>query len=74
MSRDLTNAAKATLEDLLDASGLGAVLEALSTICGEKSDHIRASYADEHLARAWAQAASSVAVCANWRSVQTVSH
>lgn len=51
--RDLTDIEQHNLETLIDECGLCAVLQSLSTICGEKADHIEQSYSDQTLARAW---------------------
>ncbi len=52
--RDLNTSEKLELETLIDRCGLSSVLMALSEICGEKADHIRSNWQDEHLARDWA--------------------
>lgn len=62
MGRDLERGERDTLESLIDAAGLCAVLQALSEICGEKADHIRASYSDAVTARAWDSACGVVGV------------
>jgi len=41
------------LEKLVDREGLHDVLDALSTICYEKADHIRTTLRDIELARLW---------------------
>lgn len=57
---------------MIDAHGLGAVLEALGTICAEKSEHVRASYGDTTLARMWANAGKVVDATAERRAVRLV--
>ena len=42
-----------TLEELIDQTSLHAVLDALSTICYEKADHVRTTWQDIPLARLW---------------------
>jgi hypothetical protein len=41
------------LEDLVDQASLHDVLDALSTICYEKADHVRTTWQDIALARLW---------------------
>lgn len=41
------------LETLIDSLGMSGVLSALSIICGEKHDHILATYNDKQLANGW---------------------
>ena len=55
-NRDLTQQERDTLESFIDQSNLGAVLEALSDIVGEKSEHIRSNWQDAGLAEVWARA------------------
>jgi hypothetical protein len=52
--RDLNQAELATLEALIDAAGIEAVIQGLSEICGLKADHITETWQDAHLARRWA--------------------
>ncbi len=56
MSRDLTQPERDALEALIDAAGVTPILEALSGICDEKAEHIRANYEGESdpTARRWA--------------------
>lgn len=49
----LPNDVTTELEMMIDRHGLLHVLTGLSLICSEKADHIRASYDDKALARAW---------------------
>lgn len=44
---------KEQIEKLIDTHGVVNVLHAISEICGEKADHIRSSYNDKVLAKAW---------------------
>ncbi|MRN79447.1 MULTISPECIES: hypothetical protein [unclassified Brucella] len=48
------------LETLIDSLGLSGVLDALSIICGEKHDHILASYGDKQLAKGWERASTVI--------------
>ena len=48
-----TNAARDTLEGLVDQHGVQRVVELLSEVCGEKSNHVRDNWQDEPLARRW---------------------
>lgn len=41
------------VEQHIDQYGLESILEIVAIICHEKSDHIRANWQDEKLARAW---------------------
>jgi hypothetical protein len=43
------------LEAILDAVGVVGILDALSTVCAVKAEHVRESWQDEPLAREWAQ-------------------
>jgi hypothetical protein len=51
--RDLTPGEKEDLERLIDKVGIEAVLMAVSEICGEKAEHIRATWQDNALGRRW---------------------
>lgn len=51
----------ATLESIMDSIGLDGTLEALSDICGEKSEHVLSNWQDKPLAGRWAQAARRLA-------------
>lgn len=53
MNRDLTADERNTLEALIDAANLGAVVCALSEICDAKAEHIREAWQDEPIARQW---------------------
>jgi hypothetical protein len=41
------------VEAMIDDSRLSDVLDAVSAVCSEKADHIRASYSDESFAKEW---------------------
>jgi hypothetical protein len=41
------------MERLIDTHGIGEVLRSLGILCGDKADHIRASYSDKATARHW---------------------
>ncbi len=62
MGRDLTENEKLQLEQLIDGGGLCAVLQALSTICDEKADHITQSYGYGSTAKMWRSAAGVLGV------------
>jgi hypothetical protein len=47
-------------EDAIDRHGLANVLDAISEICAEKADHIRASYDDKVTARTWSSMADVI--------------
>lgn len=53
-----------TLEDLLDRYNLSSVILELANIGAEKAQHVRETWQDEELARAWDKAASAVEKCA----------
>lgn len=55
-NRDLTQEERDALESFIDQANLGAVLEALSDIVGEKSEHIRSNWQDDGLADDWGRA------------------
>lgn len=60
MIRDLTQQEQDAIEAIIDGTSLKAVLEVISAICAEKSDHIQASYNDPATARVWAGSGASV--------------
>jgi hypothetical protein len=72
-NRDLTPAEQQQLELLVDATGVQAVLEALSTICGLKAEHIAENWQNASLARAWRSAEGRIAICSTSRDVAAVS-
>jgi hypothetical protein len=49
-----------TLEEIVDASTLGKVIQALSHLCWEKAQHIEENWQDESLAKAWRDAAKKI--------------
>lgn len=53
-SRDIDQSELATLEALIDAAGIEAVLQGLSEICGLKAEHIAEAWQDTILAKQWA--------------------
>ena len=73
MNRDLTKQERDTLEGLVDAACLDAVLQALSDICGEKAQHIREKRNDRDLAKLWDTAAGVIGVASASRSITTLS-
>jgi len=64
-SRGLDAAETRALEGLVDVTSLDIVVETLADICGEKADHIRASYSDEPLAQLWSRRAGQLRLVAN---------
>jgi hypothetical protein len=52
--RDLNQTELDTLEVLIDAAGVEAVVQGLSEICGLKADHIAHNWQDAALAKRWA--------------------
>lgn len=48
------------LETMVDTVGLRNVLYALSTICGEKAEHLRANWQDHASAKVWDHAAGKL--------------
>lgn len=44
------------LERLIDESSLAEVVDALTTICYEKAEHISSDWQDDSLARQWTKA------------------
>lgn len=61
-NRDLTPDEKVTLEKLVDAANLEAVLQALSEICGEKAEHISSQNDRDPDIRAWEKASGIIAI------------
>lgn len=59
----------AELEALVDTYGLRYVLAELASICAGKAQHIRETWQDEPLARAWDKAGGRVTSAANTRAV-----
>lgn len=41
------------IENLIDKYGLEGICDAISHICGEKADHVRSTWQDEPMAKAW---------------------
>lgn len=73
MGLDLNPAEKAVLEGLVEAAGLCAVLQALSEICEDKADHIRASETRETpLTKAWRSASGELGLVACKPSVMAI--
>lgn len=56
----LNQAAKDTLEMLIDHNSLDAVLDALSVICAEKAEHLTSNWQDKAAARDWIKASNLV--------------
>jgi hypothetical protein len=52
--RDLDQTELGTLEAMVDAAGIEAVVQGLSEICGLKADHIAHAWQDAALAKRWA--------------------
>lgn len=62
MNRDLNQNERDQIESIIDANSVKALLEALSDICGEKSEHVAANWQDATTARVWAYAAGVTGV------------
>lgn len=62
-----------TLERMIDARSVAAVLAIVADVCQEKAQHIRENWQDEELAQAWERAARRVEVCAQSPAVLRVS-
>jgi hypothetical protein len=60
--RDLNQTELNTLEALIDAAGIEAVLQGLSEICGLKADHITHTWQDTILAKRWATLEGALSV------------
>lgn len=58
--RILTNAERETLERLIDSSTLANVVDALTTICYEKAEHIETKWQDRATAQLWTKAGRSI--------------
>ena len=52
------------LEQLIDDYDLETIVEALSRIASDKSDHIASSYGDHALAQRWAKSSDRLGMCA----------
>lgn len=50
------------LEQMIDAAGITAVLEALERVCYDKGDHLRAAWQDGAAGRAWDKVGTAVGV------------
>ena len=59
-ARVLTQDERNTIESLIDSSSLANVVDALTTICYEKADHIDSNWQDHGLARMWTKAGKSI--------------
>ncbi len=62
-----------TLERMIDKFGLSDVLDAIASICIEKSEHVLCSYNDKTTAKAWDRAHKPVVSAAHHASVARVS-
>lgn len=49
-----------TVERLIDAHGLFAVLDCLSGICGLKAEHLASNWQDTNAAKEWERAANAL--------------
>lgn len=56
MTRDITE----DLEAMIDRHGLLHVITALTCVCGEKADHIRANWQDRNSALVWQRASNLI--------------
>lgn len=70
-NRDLNTQERETLEGLIDATSVVAVMQALSEICSEKADHVRTNWQDAKLARMWDTAAGQIG-CASTTVARTL--
>ncbi len=61
------------LEDIVDRHGLAGTLTMLYSIIYEKADHIRSSYDDKGLARAWERAGEVIAKASATSAVGRIS-
>jgi hypothetical protein len=73
MNIDLNQDQRDALEGLMDVCGVQAVLEALSIICGEKADHIEASYDDAVTAKAWRTVEGEMGCASTSKNVAAIS-
>lgn len=53
---DLFKSNRDELEALIDSCGLASVVDALATICFEKSEHLQANWQDKSSAKVWERA------------------
>lgn len=72
MVRDLNIGERTELESMIDKTSLGAILEALSDICGEKAKHIRANWQDNSLAKKWDIACGRIGCMATEKDIITL--
>lgn len=52
---------KRALEDLIDKTRLGLVLDALAAVCRDKAEHLSTNWQDDTAAKEWNRAADEVA-------------
>lgn len=62
MNRDLNQNERDQIESIIDATSVKALLEAISDICGEKSEHVASNWQDGTTSRVWAYAAGVAGV------------
>lgn len=48
------------LEQMIDATSLEDVIEALAQICHEKADHVQSTWQDSNLAKQWTKRAQKL--------------
>ena len=48
-----SDAAKRTLEAMIDTHSIGSLIDWLADVCGEKAEHVRSNWQDAALADAW---------------------
>jgi hypothetical protein len=60
-----TNVRTDILEALIDAGNVKSILSRMSTVCSDKADHVRETWQDNKLARAWRTASNKIETCAN---------
>ncbi len=62
MPRELTDAEKVMLEQMVDSTSLAHVTETLGLIAAEKAEHIRSTWQDMTTARVWQNAGNRLDV------------
>lgn len=65
---------KVVLEGMVDAMGLGKVLDLLADICVDKANHVQTNWQDKITAATWTQAGRQARYASLARSVMLVSN
>jgi len=60
------------LEDLIDRTSLGRVLNQLIDICDGKAEHLAVNWQDDVAARRWSKAARRLEACRNTTDILTL--